>query len=211
MWFRCYRRQVLIISADWLPTCYRTVTKSRAHPGTRILPRYSSIILQVANQVKLARSKDTTHSPPLSVKSSQLRARVDANGLSRHPLHIHSTHARNREGRLRRQQRHRHLSLLRETNHEVRRSDHRPKISKQFVSLRLSSLLFSSSSLLIMSDTIILDVPGTSGTTFASFFGPHGRFGSDLFSSSGIVLAPGALQNLVVTSGKPLASSKVRS
>ena len=44
---------------------------------------------------------------------------------------------------------------------------------------------------------------------FASFYGSKSRFRSDFFSSSGIMLAPGALQNLVVTSGKPLASSKV--
>jgi hypothetical protein len=54
-----------------------------------------------------------------------------------------------------------------------------------------------------MSDAPILDAhPGTSGTTFASFYGSKSRFGSDFFSSSGTMPAPGALQNLVVTSGK---------
>jgi hypothetical protein len=62
-----------------------------------------------------------------------------------------------------------------------------------------------------MSDAPILNArPGTSGTTFASFYGSKSRFGSDFFSSSGIMLVMGALQNLAVTSGKPLVSSKVR-
>ena len=91
--------------------------------------------------------------------------------------------------------------------------DHRPKISEQFVSLRLVSFLlfffFAAhhtwshhpwQSLMLL----ILLVPYS-----LRFSGPQGRFGSDFLSSSGIMLVPGALQNLVVTSGKPMASSKV--
>ena len=56
----------------------------------------------------------------------------------------------------------------------------------------------------------ILDTyPGTSGTTFASFYRSKSHFGSGFFSSSDVMSAPGALQNLVVTSGKPLVYSKV--